>query len=82
MNIPDTLRSIKTSLSERSRERKRLRGPAPLYYAIADAIGMLDALIAAHVVRAALRAGAGNVAVPPGSGCRWCSRTAAPRPLL
>ncbi|NRR31562.1 GNAT family N-acetyltransferase [Oxalobacteraceae bacterium] len=43
MNIPDTLRSIKTSLSERSRERKRLRGPAPLYYAIADAIGMLDA---------------------------------------
>ncbi|MES3024811.1 MAG: GNAT family N-acetyltransferase [Pseudomonadota bacterium] len=43
MNIPDKLRAITSSLSERSSERKRLRGPANLYYAIADSIGMLDA---------------------------------------
>ena len=43
MKIPATLLSIKTSLSERKKERKRLRGPADLYYAIADSIGMLDA---------------------------------------
>ncbi|MES2932579.1 MAG: GNAT family N-acetyltransferase [Pseudomonadota bacterium] len=42
MSIADTLRSVKASLVERSKERKRLRGPANLYYAIADAIGMLD----------------------------------------
>ena len=38
MNIPEKLRSITASLSERSRERKRLRGPADLNYAIADSI--------------------------------------------
>ncbi|PWF48610.1 GNAT family N-acetyltransferase [Massilia glaciei] len=43
MNIPEKLRSITSSLTERSSERKRLRGPANLYYAIADSIGMLDA---------------------------------------
>jgi Acetyltransferase (GNAT) domain len=43
MNISDKLHSIKTSLTERSNERKRLRGPADLHYAIADSIGMLDA---------------------------------------
>lgn len=43
MNIPEKLRSIKASLSERSRERKRLRGPADLNYAIADSIELLDA---------------------------------------
>lgn len=43
MNIPEKLRSITASLSERSRERKRLRGPADLNYAIADSIELLDA---------------------------------------
>ncbi|MES2259616.1 MAG: GNAT family N-acetyltransferase [Pseudomonadota bacterium] len=43
MHIPDKLRSIKASLLERSQQRKRLRGPADLYYALADSIGMLDA---------------------------------------
>jgi predicted N-acyltransferase len=43
MRIPARLRSLTTSLSERSERRKRLRGPADLRYAIADSIGMLDA---------------------------------------
>lgn len=42
MNIPEKLRSLTTSLSARSEQRKRLRGPADLSYAIADSIGMLD----------------------------------------
>ena len=43
MKIQQTLRSVKTALSERREVRKRLRGPAQLRYAIADSIGMLDA---------------------------------------
>lgn len=42
MNIASKLKSITSSLSERSQTRKALRGPADLYYAIADSIGMLD----------------------------------------
>jgi hypothetical protein len=43
MKIQQKLHSVKTALSERRAVRKRLRGPAQLRYAIADAIGMLDA---------------------------------------
>lgn len=42
MNIASKLKSITSSLTERSQTRKALRGPADLYYAIADSIGMLD----------------------------------------
>ena len=42
MNIQDTLRSLSNALSQRNQERKRLRGPAHLQYAIADSIAMLD----------------------------------------
>jgi hypothetical protein len=42
MNIPDTLRSLTSALALRNRERKRLRGPAHLQYAIADSITMLS----------------------------------------
>jgi predicted N-acyltransferase len=43
MDIPEKLRALTTSFVEKSKERKRLRGPADLYYAIADSISMLDA---------------------------------------
>ncbi|MFZ6874987.1 GNAT family N-acetyltransferase [Undibacterium sp. Di27W] len=43
MKIPAALQSITSALLERQKERKRLRGPADLYYAIADSISMLDA---------------------------------------
>src|SRR5262245_9952666 len=43
MKIPQKLRSVKTALSERREVRTRLRGPAPLRYAIADSIGILHA---------------------------------------
>ena len=43
MNIPEKIKSLKNAFSERSQVRKQLRGPADLYYAIADSIGMLDA---------------------------------------
>lgn len=43
MKIPAALQSITNALRERQKERKRLRGPADLHYAIADSIGMLDA---------------------------------------
>ena len=42
MNIPDKIKSLKNAFAERSQVRKTLRGPADLYYAIADSIGMLD----------------------------------------
>jgi len=42
MNIPDKIKSIKSALTARSQVRKQLRGPADLYYAIADSITMLD----------------------------------------
>lgn len=42
MNIPDTLRTFSQSLIQRNKERKRLRGPAHLQYAIADSISMLN----------------------------------------
>lgn len=42
MHIPHKLRSLTTSLSARSEQRKRLRGPADLGYALADSIDMLD----------------------------------------
>ncbi len=42
MNIQDTLRSFTSALAHRNRERKRLRGPADLQYAIADSISMLS----------------------------------------
>lgn len=42
MNIPGKIKSITTALKERKQVRKELRGPADLYYAIADAIEMLD----------------------------------------
>ena len=42
MKLPATLQSITSALRERQKERKRLRGPADLYYAIADSISMLD----------------------------------------
>jgi len=43
MKITDQIRSLTTSLKERSATRKRLRGPADLHYAVADGIDMLDA---------------------------------------
>ncbi|MEO7580208.1 MAG: GNAT family N-acetyltransferase [Massilia sp.] len=43
MGIAGKIKSIKTSLTERSEIRKRLRGPASLHYAIADSISMLNA---------------------------------------
>ncbi|HET7159617.1 MAG TPA: GNAT family N-acetyltransferase, partial [Burkholderiales bacterium] len=43
MKIVDKARAIRGALSERKRERKRLRGPAELHYAMADALSMLDA---------------------------------------
>ncbi len=43
MNIKEKIKSITSSLSERSSTRKALRGPADLSYAIADGIDMLDA---------------------------------------
>jgi hypothetical protein len=42
MNIPDKIKSLKNAFVERNQVRKQLRGPAVLYYAIADSIGMLD----------------------------------------
>ncbi|UUZ49158.1 hypothetical protein LP420_01500 [Massilia sp. B-10] len=42
MNIPGKIKSITSALKERKQVRKELRGPADLYYAIADAIEMLD----------------------------------------
>ncbi len=45
MKIPaalQSLQSVTNALRERQKERKRLRGPADLYYAIADSIHMLD----------------------------------------
>ena len=57
MKIPATLLSIKTSLSERKKERKRLRGPADLYYAIADSkVFALCELMCSHVERSQRRA--------------------------
>jgi hypothetical protein len=43
MKLIDKVRAIRTALVERQSERKRLRGPAQLRYAIADALAMLDA---------------------------------------
>jgi len=43
MNIPAKIKSLKDAFAQRSEVRKQLRGPADLYYAIADSIGMLDA---------------------------------------
>lgn len=43
MNIPDKIKSLKNAFAQRSEVRKQLRGPANLYYAIADSISMLDA---------------------------------------
>ena len=43
MNIPAKIKSLKNAFAQRSEVRKQLRGPADLYYAIADSIGMLDA---------------------------------------
>jgi hypothetical protein len=43
MNLIDKARAIRDSLAERQSERKRLRGPAQLRYAIADTLAMLDA---------------------------------------
>jgi predicted N-acyltransferase len=43
MTISEKIRTIKTALTVRSEERKRLRGPASLYYAIADSVDMLNA---------------------------------------
>jgi len=42
MNIPAKIKSITSALAQRQQVRKELRGPADLYYAIADAIEMLD----------------------------------------
>lgn len=42
MNIPGKIKSITSALAQRQQVRKELRGPADLYYAIADAIEMLD----------------------------------------
>lgn len=42
MNLPGKLQSLTSALKERKQVRKDLRGPAHLYYAIADAIDMLD----------------------------------------
>jgi predicted N-acyltransferase len=44
MKIPSALKSLTTSLLERKKEKKRLRGPADLHYALADSISLLDAL--------------------------------------
>lgn len=43
MKIPAALQSLTTSLLERKKEKKRLRGPADLHYALADSISLLDA---------------------------------------
>ncbi|MFZ6760441.1 GNAT family N-acetyltransferase [Undibacterium sp. Ji50W] len=43
MKIPAALQSLTSSLIERNKERKRLRGPADLHYALADSISLLDA---------------------------------------
>lgn len=42
MNIPGKLKAITASMVEKGKERKRLRGPADLYYALADSISMLN----------------------------------------
>ncbi len=42
MKLPSKIKSITSALSQRQQVRKQLRGPADLYYAIADAIEMLD----------------------------------------
>ncbi|SHG98314.1 GNAT family N-acetyltransferase [Massilia sp. CF038] len=42
MKIPGKIKSIASALKERKQVRKALRGPADLYYAIADAVEMLD----------------------------------------
>ena len=42
MNIPNKIKSIKSAISDRLQVRKELRGPAALYYAVADSIAMLD----------------------------------------
>jgi hypothetical protein len=42
MNIPGKLKAITTSLVEKGKERKRLRGPADLYYDFGDSITMLN----------------------------------------
>jgi len=43
MKIIDKARAVRDSLAARRSERKRLRGPAQLQYAIADTLAMLDA---------------------------------------
>ena len=43
MKLPAALQNLTSALLQRQKERKRLRGPAALHYAIADSISMLDA---------------------------------------
>jgi predicted N-acyltransferase len=43
MRIAEKVRTLTTSLADKAKIRKRLRGPAHLSYAIADSITMLDA---------------------------------------
>ncbi|GAB2889034.1 hypothetical protein GCM10027046_16860 [Uliginosibacterium flavum] len=43
MKISDRLGALKQSITHRHQERRRLRGPADLHYAIADSISMLNA---------------------------------------
>lgn len=43
VNIIDKARAVRDTLAHKRSERKRLRGPAQLHYAIADTLSMLDA---------------------------------------